>query len=66
VINMCQESLGILLRLERFKRNMTQAQVCREISMKVRTLSQIENGKGNHFKSTIQRLQNYYNLDFKD
>ncbi|MCM3573265.1 helix-turn-helix domain-containing protein [Mesobacillus subterraneus] len=62
---MYQESLGTRLRMERFKRNLTQAQVCKEIGMKVDTLSQIENDKGTHFDSTLQRLLDYYEIDKK-
>lgn len=58
---MYKESLGTRLRIERFKRNMTQKEVCRELEMKVFTLSQIENDKGIHFDSTIRKLVGFYN-----
>ncbi|ESU31299.1 hypothetical protein G3A_17475 [Bacillus sp. 17376] len=57
------ESLGTRLRIERFKRNMTQGQVCQELKMKVSTLSQIENDKGVHFDSTIRKLLKFYGIN---
>lgn len=60
---MYKESLGTRIRLERFKKNMTQAQVCKEVGMKVNTLSQIENDKGIHYESTIKKLTDYFGID---
>jgi transcriptional regulator with XRE-family HTH domain len=57
------ESLGTRLRLERFKRNMSQEQVCEKLNMTVRTLGNIENDKGNHRKSTLKRLTDFYEMD---
>jgi transcriptional regulator with XRE-family HTH domain len=57
------ESLGARLRLERFKRNMSQEQVCEKLNMTVRTLGNIENDKGNHRKSTLKRLTDFYGVD---
>jgi transcriptional regulator with XRE-family HTH domain len=57
------ESLGTRLRLERFKRNMSQEQVCEKLNMTVRTLGNIENDKGNHRKSTLKRLTDFYGVD---
>ena len=57
---MQKESIGTKLRLERFKRNLTQAQVCKELGMKVSTLSQIENDNGNPRKSTLNKLIKFY------
>lgn len=59
---MQNESIGTQLRLERFKRNLTQAQVCKELGMKVSTLSQIENDKGNSRKSTLNKLIKFYEM----
>jgi transcriptional regulator with XRE-family HTH domain len=63
---MYKESLGTRLRLERFKKNMTQAQVCKELGMKVATLSLIENDKSNHHESTIKKLLDYFGLDSEE
>lgn len=60
---MYTESLGTRLRNERFKRNMTQTEVCKELKMKVNTLSHIENDKGKPYKSTINKLINFYGLN---
>jgi transcriptional regulator with XRE-family HTH domain len=56
------ESLGNRLRMERYKRNMTQTQVCIELGMKVTTLSLIENDKGNPRKSTIKRICDFFGM----
>lgn len=59
---MQKDRIGTRLRMERFKKNMTQTQVCKELGMKVNTLSQIENDKGNHRKSTIEKICNFYEM----
>lgn len=46
------QSLGDILRMERFKRNFTQEEVCKVLKMKVSTLSRIENNK------SVQRNNN--------
>lgn len=56
------ESLGAILRMERFKRNLTQEQVCKDLNMKLSTLSKIENNKGVR-GTTIKKLMNYYQMD---
>jgi len=38
---MHSQSLGAILRIERFKSNLTQEQVCKDLKMKVSTLSSI-------------------------
>jgi len=58
---MHSESLGAILRMERFKRNLTQEQVCKDLNMKLRTLSKIENNKSVR-GTTIKRLMNYYQM----
>jgi transcriptional regulator with XRE-family HTH domain len=60
---MNSEGLGARLRLERLKRNMSQEQVGEELNMTTRTLSNIENDKGNHRQSTLIKLIEYYELD---
>jgi transcriptional regulator with XRE-family HTH domain len=60
---MNNESLGTKLRLERLKRNMSQEEVCEELNMATRTLGHIENNKGNHRQSTLNKLIDYYELD---
>lgn len=55
------ESLGAILRMERFKRNLTQEEVCQAIQMNIKTLRMIENDKSVHGK-TIKRLLDYYGL----
>lgn len=55
------ESLGAILRMERFKRNLTQEQVCEALQLKVSTLSRIENNKSVRGK-TIKRLMDFYKL----
>ncbi|WP_413231383.1 helix-turn-helix domain-containing protein [Mesobacillus sp. S13] len=64
MIPVYKESIGTRLRLERFKKNMTQTAVCKEIGMKVDTLSRIENNKGKHHKSTIKKLCDYFKIDY--
>jgi transcriptional regulator with XRE-family HTH domain len=59
---MYTENLVTRVRLERFKRNMTQAQACKELGMRVGTLSHIENDTGNPRKSTIKKLCNIYGM----
>lgn len=59
------ESLGVILRIERFKRNLTQEQVCKDLQMKVSTLSRIENNKSVR-GTTIKRLLNYYQMNKKE
>jgi transcriptional regulator with XRE-family HTH domain len=56
------ESLGAILRMERFKRNLTQEQVCKALQMKLETLSKIENNKSMNGK-TIKRLIDYYEMN---
>ncbi|WLR54273.1 helix-turn-helix transcriptional regulator [Mesobacillus subterraneus] len=56
------ESLGAILRMERFKRNLTQEQVCKALQMKSETLSKIENNKSVNGK-TIKRLIDFYELE---
>jgi len=56
------ESLGAILRIERYKRNLTQEQVCKDLQMKVSTLSRIENNKSVRGAS-IKRLINYYQMN---
>jgi transcriptional regulator with XRE-family HTH domain len=60
---MNNENLGARLRIERFKRNMSQEQVCEELNMTTRTLGNIENDKGNHRQSTLNKLIDFYELD---
>jgi transcriptional regulator with XRE-family HTH domain len=60
--NLQPESLGAILRMERFKRNLTQEQVCKAIQMKIETLSRIENDKSVHGR-TIKKLIDFYKLD---
>jgi transcriptional regulator with XRE-family HTH domain len=60
---MNNESLGTQLRIERFKRNMSQEKVCEELNMTTRTLGNIENGKGNPRQSTLNKLIDFYELD---
>jgi transcriptional regulator with XRE-family HTH domain len=55
------DSLGAILRMERFKRNLTQEQVCKDLNMKLNTLSKIENNKSVR-GTTIKRLMNYYQV----
>ncbi|WP_285856886.1 helix-turn-helix domain-containing protein [Mesobacillus subterraneus] len=55
------ESLGEILRMERFKRNLTQEQVCEALQMNIKTLSRIENDKSVNGK-TIKRLIDFYEL----
>jgi transcriptional regulator with XRE-family HTH domain len=55
------ESLGAILRMERFKRNLTQQEVCEAIQMKLSTLSKIENNKIVR-GSTVKRLMDFYDL----
>lgn len=57
------EGLGTRLRLERFKKNLSQEQVCEELNMTTRTLSNIENDKGNHRQSTLKKLTDFYEMD---
>ncbi|MBT2661966.1 helix-turn-helix domain-containing protein [Bacillus sp. ISL-45] len=61
---MYRESLGTILRMERFKRNLSQEQVCEAIQMNIKTLSKIENDKSVNGK-TIKRLIDYYELGYK-
>jgi len=60
---MNNESLGTRLRLERFKRNMSQEEVCERLHMTTRTLGQIENDKGKHRQSTLKKLTDFYGID---
>ncbi|MBT2680070.1 helix-turn-helix transcriptional regulator [Bacillus sp. ISL-35] len=60
---MNNESLGSQLRVERCKRNMSQEKVCEELNMTTRTLGNIENDKGNHRQSTLNKLIEFYELD---
>ena len=60
---MNNESLGTRVRLERFKRNMSQEEVCEKLHMTTRTLGQIENDKGNHRKSTLKKITDFYGMD---
>jgi transcriptional regulator with XRE-family HTH domain len=55
------ESLGTILRMERFKRNLTQEQVCEALQMKMKTIRMIENDKSVHGK-TIKKLIDFYGL----
>lgn len=55
------ESLGAILRMERFKRNLTQEQVCEALQIKIATLSRIENNK-NVSGRTIKRSVNFSDL----
>ncbi|MBT2680072.1 helix-turn-helix transcriptional regulator [Bacillus sp. ISL-35] len=48
--------------MERFKRNLTQEQVCKALQMKLETLSNIENNKSMNGK-TIKRLIDYYEMN---
>jgi transcriptional regulator with XRE-family HTH domain len=59
------ESLGAILRIERYKRNLTQEQVCKELKMKISTLSRIENNKSVRGTS-IKKLINYYQMNKKE
>jgi transcriptional regulator with XRE-family HTH domain len=56
------ESLGAILRIERFKRNLTQEQVCEAIQMNIKTLRRIENDNSVNGK-TIKRLIDFYGLE---
>ncbi|MCM3663435.1 helix-turn-helix transcriptional regulator [Mesobacillus subterraneus] len=47
--------------MERFKRNLTQEQVCEALQMNIKTLSRIENDKSVNGK-TIKRLIDFYEL----
>ncbi|MBT2661965.1 helix-turn-helix transcriptional regulator [Bacillus sp. ISL-45] len=60
---MNNESIGTQLRLERCKRNMSQESVCEKLNMTTRTLSNIENDKGNPRQSTLNKLIDFYELD---
>lgn len=60
---MNNDSLGTRLRMERFKRNMSQEDVCEKLHMTTRTLSNIENDKGIHRQSTLNKLIDLYDLD---
>lgn len=60
---MNNESVGTQLKFERCKRNMSQEKVCEELNMTTRTLINIENGKGNPRKSTLNKLIDFYDLD---
>lgn len=55
------QSLGAILRMERFKRNLTQEQVCEALKMNIKTLCKIENNKSVSGK-TIKRLMDFYDL----
>jgi transcriptional regulator with XRE-family HTH domain len=57
-----RESLGTILRMERFKRNLTQDQVCEAIQLNIKTLSRIENDKSVNGK-TIKKLIDFYELE---
>lgn len=59
---MYRESLGTILRMERFKRNLSQVQVCEAIQMNIKTLRRIENDKSVNGK-TIKRLIDFYELE---
>lgn len=63
---MNNESIGTRLRLERFKRNLSQEQVCEKLDMTVRTLGNIENDKGNHRQSTLKKLTDFYEIDLEE
>jgi len=58
---MLPESLGAILRMGRFKRNLTQQEVCETIQMQLSTLSRIENNKSVRRK-TIKKIMEYYGL----
>jgi transcriptional regulator with XRE-family HTH domain len=55
------ESLGDILRLERYKRNLTQEEVCKALEIKLNTLSRIENNKSVR-GTTIKKLLSYYQM----
>lgn len=60
------ESLGTRLRVERLKRNMSQEKVSEKLNMVIKTLSGIENDKGNHRQSTLNKLAELYGVDIDE
>lgn len=61
---MYPQGLGAILRIARFKRRLTQEQVCEAIQVNLTTLDKIENDKGVNGK-TIKMLIDFYDLNEK-
>ncbi len=59
---MYPDTFGAIMRMERFKRNLTQQEVCEALRMKVSTLSRIENNKSVR-EATIKRLIDFYEIN---
>lgn len=55
-------SIGAQLRIERLKRSMSQKDVSEKTNISVRLLGEVENNKGSHRESTINRLLEFYGL----
>ncbi|MBT2642914.1 helix-turn-helix transcriptional regulator [Bacillus sp. ISL-41] len=58
------ERLGDILKMERYKRNLTQEEVCEALDMELDMLNKIENNKSVR-GSTIKKLLNYYQMSKK-
>ncbi|RSD24860.1 helix-turn-helix domain-containing protein [Mesobacillus subterraneus] len=54
-------SLGDILKMERYKRNLTVEQVCEELEIKLKTLNRIEENKSVR-GTTIKKLLSYYQM----